>query len=169
MKTGNLLFSAVQFVFAMLIILIGIFFIGLQHAPHLRYAIADFFSQTSITRFSFIGYLILSCGILLLSGFYAMYRGIYYSIRMGRNGVFVDPLVIQQYVREYWKTVFPDYDLSIEVDLSKDQKIGMFVELPLLSPEKQQALLEKAENDLNQILQEHLGYRREFTLSVIVK
>ncbi len=165
MKTGNLLFSAVQFVFAMLIILLGIFFIGLQHALHLRYAIADFFSQT-IVCFSFIGYLILACGILLLFGFYAMHRGMYYNIRMGRNEVFVDPSVIQRYVREYWKTIFPDYDLSIEVGLNKDQKIEMFVELPLLSAEKQQALLEKAENELSQILQKHLGYRREFTLSV---
>jgi hypothetical protein len=168
MKTGNLLFSAVQFVFVMLIILLGFFFIGLQHAPYLRYVIADFFSQRAAC-FSLVGYLILACGILLLFGFYAMYRGVYYRIKMGRNEVFVDPSVIQRYVREYWKTIFPDHDLSMEVGLNKDQKIEMFVELPLLSSEKQQALLEKAENELSQILQKHLGYRREFTLSIIAK
>jgi hypothetical protein len=168
MKASNLLFSAVQFIFVMLIILLGVFFIGLQHAPHLRYAIADFFSQT-IVRFSFIGYLVLACGMLLLFGFYAMHRGIYYNIRMGKNEVFVDPSVLRRCVEEYWKTIFPDHDLSIEVDLTKKQKIEMFIELPLLSPEKQQAILDKAENELSQLLQKHLGYRREFMLSILVK
>ncbi len=168
MKTGNLLFSAVQFVFVMLVILLGIFFIGLQHAPHLRGAIADFFLQT-VVRFSLVGYLILACGILLLIGFYVMHRGVYYNIKMGRNEVFVDPQVVQQYVKEYWKTIFPGDDHSIEIGFSKDQKIEMFIELPLLSPEKQRALLEKAESELNHILQKHLGYRKEFMLSILVK
>jgi hypothetical protein len=168
MKAGNLLFSAVEFVFVVLIILLGGFFIGLQYAPHLRYAIADFFSQTTI-HFSLIGYLILGCGSLLLTGFYAMHRGMYYSIRMGRNEVLVDPGVIRGYVQEYWKKIFPEQDLSIEIDLSRNQKIELFVEMPLLSPEKQQAILEKAENELGQILQKHLGYRREFLISILVK
>jgi len=168
MKAGNLLFSAIQFVFVILIILLGVFFVGLQHASHLRYIIADFFSRSTI-HFSFIGYLILACGSLLLAGFYAMHRGVYYSIKMGRNEVFVDPIVIQGIVHEYWKTIFPDQDLAIEIDLSKKQRIEMFVEFPLLPPEKQQVVLEKAEHELSQILQKHLSYRREFLISILVK
>jgi hypothetical protein len=168
MKAGNLLFSAVQFVFAILIILLGAFFVGLQYAPHLRYIIANFFAQTAVD-FSLIGYLILTCGVLLLVGFYAMYRGMYYRLKMGRNEFLVDPAVIRGYVREYWKTVFPEHELSVEIDLSKDQNIEMFVELPFLSPEKQQVILEKAENDLGQVLQKYLGYRREFLISILVK
>ena len=57
MKTGNLLFSAVQFVFAALVVLLGGLFIGLEYAPHLRYYIADFFQLTP--HFSLIGYLVL--------------------------------------------------------------------------------------------------------------
>lgn len=147
MKAGNLLFSAVQFVFVVLIILLGGFFIGLQYAPHLRFAIADFFSQTRV-HFSLIGYLVLACGGLLLAGFYAMHRGMYYSIKMGRNEVLIDPGIIRGYVQEYWKKIFPEQDLSIEIDLSKDQRIEMFVELPLLSPEKQQAIMKKRRMNL---------------------
>src|SRR5689334_18878970 len=131
MKTGNLLFSAVQFMFAMLIILLGVFFVGLQYASHLRYTIADFFSQSA--HFSFIGYLILACGGLLLAGFYTMHRGVYYRIKMGRNEVLIDSAVIQEMAREYWKTIFPDQNLTIEIDLSNKQKIEMFAEFPLLS------------------------------------
>ena len=168
MKTGNLLFSAVQFVFAMLIILLGVFFIGLQHASHLRCTIANFFSQSAI-HFSFIGYLVLACGGLLLAGFYAMHRGVYYSIKMGRNEVLIDSAVIQAMVREYWKTIFPDQNLAIEIDLTKEQKVEMFVELPLLSENQQLAIFEKAEKDLSQILKKNLGYRGEFLIAILVK
>ena len=168
MKTGNLLFSAVQFIFVVLILVAGLLFIVLPYSPHLRAAITHFFSQGSAV-FSLVGFLTLVCGSLLLLGFYAMYRGSYYTVRMGKNELFVDPAVIHSYVEEYWKSVFPNQDLSIEIDLSKNQTIEMFVEMPMLAPENQHSILEKAEVDLSQILQKHLGYRREFLISVLVK
>jgi hypothetical protein len=168
MKTGNLLFSAVQFLFVILIMLLGVFFIGLQHVSYLRFAVVQFLSQQT-ALFSLIGFLILGCGALLLYGFYTMHRGWYYTLKMGQHTVLVDLPVIQGVVREYWKTVFPDQDLAIEVNVTKAQKIEMFMELPLLAPEKQLKTLEKAELDLSHLLQKHLGYRRDFSLSVLVK
>jgi hypothetical protein len=168
MRTGNLLFSAVQFIFVVLFLLIGVFFVGLQYAPHLRNAIAAFFFNGS-AHFSLIGYGILACGGLLLLGFYTMCRGVYYRFKMGRHEVFVDSAVVQGYVQDYWKKCFPNRNLSVDVDLSKDQKIEVFVEMPLLPLEKQQEVLEKAENDLSQILQKHLGYRKEFLFSILLK
>jgi len=168
MKTGNLLFSAVQFLFVVLIMLLGVFFIGLQHTPNLRNLVAELLSQQAIA-FSSIGCLILGCGALLLYGFYTMHRGWYYTLKMGSNAVLVDLPVIQGIVREYWKAVFPEQDLSIEVSVNKDQKIEMFMELPLLPQEKQLKTLEKAELDLCHLLYQHLGYRREFSLSILVK
>lgn len=168
MKTGNVLFSAVQFVFAVLVILLGGFFIGLQHASHLRLAIARFFSETTIS-FSLVGYLILGCGILLLVGFYAMHKGSYYRVDMGKRSLQIDPVVIRTYLDEYWRGVFPGNDLSVEIAFAKGKKLEMFVEFPLLPIEKQKAILEKAETELSQILSKHLGYRKEFSLSVLIK
>ena len=167
MKTGNLIFSAVQFIFVVLVLLIGGFFVGLQHAPHLCNTIAAFFSKAS-APFSLIGYCILGCGALLLMGFYVMYRGTYYTYKMGHHEVFVDVDLIQHYVQEYWKKCFPGQDLSVEIDLSKDQKIAVLVEMPLLSLEKQQEVLDRAEYDLSQILQKHLGYRKDFLFSMMI-
>jgi hypothetical protein len=81
----------------------------------------------------------------------------------------VDSFVIQGIIREYWKKVFPDQNFVIDIDLSREQKIEMFIELPLLTSEKQQKILEKAEGELTQILQKHLGYRREFLISILLK
>lgn len=168
MKAGNLLFSAVQLIFVALLMLLGLFFIGLEHVDHLRYAIAQFFLATSIP-FSFIGYLILGCGSLMLLGFSIMHRGVYYRIKMGGNEALVDPAVVHRYLQKYWNEAFPDRDFTVEARFSHDQKLEMFVEMPLLSPESQQMVMEKAEVELKQILKKRLGYGREFYLSVLIK
>ena len=164
MKTGNLLFSAVQFVFAALVVLLGGLFIGLEYAPHLRYYIADFFQLTP--HFSLIGYLVLGCGILLMIGFFGMHRGEYYQVKMGTE---VDPAVIQAYVQDYWARQFPEQDLSVQVGLSRHQKIEMLVELPSMPLENHTAILERTEQDLGQILKKRLGYQKEFAVSVLIK
>lgn len=165
MKSGNLLYSAVQFVFAVLIIFLGVLFIGLQYAPKVRFSIAHFFSQPTI-HFSWIGYLILVCGVLLLIGFYSMHRGSYYHLSMGQKEAWIDPEVIRSYLIEYWKTIFPGHELLVQVGLSKEQKLEMIVEFPLISDEEQLRVLEQAENDLASILKKQLNYNREFQLLV---
>jgi hypothetical protein len=168
MKSGNLLYSGVQFVFAVLIILLGGLFIGLQYAPQFRFSIADFFSQSTV-HFSWIGYLVLGCGILLLLGFYAMHRGVYYRLNMGQKEAWIDSAVIRGYVTDYWKKIFPEYDLSVQTSLSKEQQIELFVEFPPMSEEKQLAILEQAEKDLAVILKKRLNYEKEFLLSILIK
>ncbi|SRR5581483_1349973 len=168
MKIGNLLFSAVQFVFAALVILIGAFFIGLHYASHLRFAIARFFSAAA-APFSLIGYLILACGIFLLMGFYAMYRGVFYRVKMGGGTVSIDPGIIKKYVGDYWEKTFPEHNLSVDISISKSQKIEMFVELPPLSADHHKAIMEKAELELSSLLLKRIGYKKDFSLSVLVK
>lgn len=168
MKVGHVLFSAVQFVFAALIILLGVFCIGLEHAVHFRIALARFIAETTAS-FSIIGALILGCGVLLLVGFYFMHRGAYYRLKMGKREHLVDPMVIRGYVEHYWKEVFPENDYSVDVNVSGGQKLEIYVELPLLSEDRQEQVLVKTEKELTEILQKHLGYKREFGLSVLIK
>lgn len=168
MKTGNILFSAVQILFVALVMLLGMFFLGLDHVTYLRFAIADFFLQEPV-RFSFLGYLVLGCSALLLLGFYVMHRGIYYQIKMGRGQASVDPMIVQSYVKTYWDSIFPEKDYAVEVRFSNDQKMQLFLEMPLLAPENHKTVLLNAEGELGKILEKHLGYRREFLLSVLIK
>jgi hypothetical protein len=168
MKTGNLIFSAAQFLFAVLIMLLGGLFIGLQRASHLRFSIAEFFAQSTF-QFSFIGYAFLGCGLLLLTVYYAMHRGVYYKLCMGKKEVWIDPTVIRSHVKEYWQRIFPNDDVAVEVDLSKEQQIELFVEFPPIPEEKQLAALKQAENELGAILKKQFGYEKEFLLSVLIK
>lgn len=163
MNSVNLFFSAVQFLFAVLVIFLGGFLVGIEHSPHMRFALADFFAE-STASFAILGYGIVVLGLALLGLFCFIHRGSYYQVKMGSE---VDPAVIQGYASEYWKRVFPEHQLEVQVSLNKDQKIEMFVELPPIAEEKQ--VLENAERELARVLRQKLGYRKDFLLSVLIK
>lgn len=168
MRKGALLFSAAEFLFAAVVMFAGIFLIALEYAPVQRQVIADFFVNET-HRFLYVGLFVVGCGIVLFAGFCAIHRGIYYQVRMGKRDVLVEPAVIQTYAENYWRHLFPEQKLTVQIALSQDQKIEMFVELPPLAFEEQRSALERAERELSQILRKHLGYRKEFLVSVLIK
>ncbi len=164
MRTGNLFFSAVQFIFALLVLLVGGVIVGLQYAPLLRERLAVFFTSPSV-NFSLFGAFVALFGVLLLVGFYWMHRGTYYTVAMGRDSIDIDPAVIQGYASDYLKTLFPDSDLSLEVLVKRRQKIELHVQLPPL--EEQEAMLEQIEQGLSQVFEKHLGYFKKFSFCVL--
>lgn len=168
MKTGNVLFSAVQFLFAALVVLMGGCLIGLQYAPHARFVFAHFIEQ-SPSLFFVVGYGVLGSGILLLTGFYFMHRGVYYRVKMGAGEMRVDPVIVRRYVHTYWKEAFPEQEISVEVGVSQGHKLEIFLTLAFLSQDAQMAALENAEPALTRLLQKHLGYKQKFSLSILVK
>jgi hypothetical protein len=168
MKPGHVLFSAVQFLFAVFVMLLGGAFVRLHYAAHLRMGISRFFSETTIP-FLLIGFIIFACGVLLLLGFYRMNRGVYYRIKMGRREHAIDPAVLHSYVDNYWKEVFPHCAFSTAVHISHGQKIEIYVEIPLSLNIDHKAVMEEAESKLSHILSKYIGHNKTFTLSVLMK
>jgi len=168
MRKGHLLFSAVQFIFALLVVLLGLFFVGLQEAPSLRYRLSLFFSSPSVS-FSGVGYLILACGIFLLVGFCVMYKGRYYQIKMGGGRVHIDSELIQQQVSKYWSQLFPDQASEVKVQITQGQKLHIAFELFPMPEEEREALFVKVEQELGELLRSQLGYTQEFVVSVLLK
>jgi hypothetical protein len=154
--------------FAFLVIALGVFFIGLHYAAHVRMDIARFFSETTLSFF-FIGFLIFVCGMLLLFGFYWMNRGVYYRVKMGQREHSLDSAVLRGYIEDYWKRVFPHCDFAIAVSISYGQKMEIYVELPCMSEVDHMAIMEKAESELSHILCKYIGYDKKFALSVLMK
>jgi hypothetical protein len=168
MRRGNLLFSAVQFIFAFLVVLVGLFFVGLQEIPFLRYRLSQFFSNPTIS-FAGIGYLILVFGFLLFVGFCVMYRGHYYQLTMGRHRAGVDPELIEQLVTGYWKNVSSDQDSTVQVRVSSNQSLNITFELSSIPLKDQEPLFEKVERELSELLYSQLGYNKKFIVSVLMK
>ena len=98
-----------------------------------------------------------------------MNRGVYLALTMGKGDCLVDPVLVRGYLEDFWKKKFPDQDLSVDVSVSKDQKLEVFVEMPAFSVDEPGAFLEKAEGELCRILQSRIGYTRDFQLSLLVK
>ncbi len=107
MRKGNLLFSAVQFIFVVAVFLLGGLLIGLQYAPHLRQALARFIMDDAV-NLSVLGYATIVSALLLTFGFYVMHRGVYFRVRMGETEAVVEPKLIESLVDGYWKELFPE-------------------------------------------------------------
>jgi hypothetical protein len=167
MRSVHHLFSAVQFIFTTLILLIGGFFVGLHYAPHLRFSIGQFFVESS-AYFIPIGLSILGCGLLLLFGFYAMNRGAYFRFIVPVANTIVEAALIRACVKKYWLDQFPQSALATDVIVHPGQLLEISLQLPSLGTEDQQPFLEKIEKDLGSLLSRSLGYRRDFLLTLIV-
>ncbi|MBS0620089.1 MAG: hypothetical protein JSS61_01340 [Verrucomicrobia bacterium] len=160
----NLFYSAAQVVFALLILLLGLFVIGLEYAPKARFAIAEFLLK-STSHLSLIGFSILGFGILLSIGFYAMHAKRSYHFAMGE----VDPALIQQSVQTYWDTTFNSHRAKTAVQIHSSDQIEVVIEMPQFTPEEHQGVLNRAEAELSTLFKNQLGYQGRFLLTVLAK
>jgi hypothetical protein len=165
MRTPNLIFSAVQFIFVVMLVLIGSLFLGFAHAPQFRYTIAQFFTEHS-SSLSAMGWGIIGFACLLACGFFAMNRGSYYRIEMQRHQAGVEPEVVCQYVQSYWSEIFPELSGKTAVVLHGKRKIEIIAHIPNLNEEDFNCLLPKIEEELGILLAHAFGYRREFLLTL---
>ncbi|HEY2811442.1 MAG TPA: hypothetical protein VGJ00_08660 [Rhabdochlamydiaceae bacterium] len=168
MRSSQLLFSAVQFIFTLLVLLVGGFFIGLHYAPHLRFAVAQFFIAHA-ESFIAIGMSVMGCGAFLLIGFYAMNRGSYLHFHIPAKNSEVEAAVIRGYIKKYWKGQFPENDLLADVHMRTGKKLEIALEMPPLKESDCVTLLKKVEKELSQLLVQSLGYQKDFLLTVLVK
>ncbi|MBS3903392.1 MAG: hypothetical protein KGZ30_03420 [Anaplasmataceae bacterium] len=142
---------------------------------------ALFLSLSSIHRFQFVHWLVQAERELLLAGGLIILLAVllivitmrldhrqYYQVKMGFYGlaVEVDLDVVRTLAGRYWQTHFPSSNAQVDALLRSDQTLELFVELPLLPQEEQEAVLQKIEVDLGRQLARHLGYRKPFLLTV---
>lgn len=168
MRTGNLLFSAVQFLLATAILCSGGFIAALSIAPKVRFQLAQFFFERDDLLLP-LGLVLLLIGLILLVGFYFMYRKQYYQVELKASVHNVEIALLQSTLSVYWKKLFPEHDLSTDVFLHKDQKIELVAEVPTLSLEEHEKLLQKVEKEVSALISYQLGYRKDLLLTVVVK
>ena len=168
MRPGHVLFSAVQLLITAVLLCVGGFFFFLPWAPHMRLQLISLFSERE-DLFILIGSGFLGLGLILLIGFYFMNRHSYYQLEMkdDKHTAAVEILLLRKSVELYWKRLFPDKDLSTDVLLHHGQKIEVIVELPSMSQEEEQLLLEKAEKEIGALLTNQIGYFKEFLFTVL--
>lgn len=168
MRPVQALFSAVQFLITALLICAGGFFLSLPWAPHMRFHLASLFSERD-GLLTFIGCAFLGLGVLLLVGFYFMNRHVSYQLSMKHEKykTDVDVALLRTMISVYWKEHFSEKALSIDVLLHSGKKMEVIVEIPEMTPDNQQGLMEKAEEEIGALLEKQLGYGEEFLFKVV--
>jgi hypothetical protein len=167
MRTGKVLASGLQLLVAIKLLILGALSIAVAVFPSLRATVTYYIGQYP-NAMLLVGYFIFALGLLLFLAFYAMNRGQYYQVGF-RIPIEVDTKIIQTYTEEYWKKLFPEEDLHVEVVIHKNQTIEVIAEMPGLTFEEQKKMLECTEKELGSLLARHIGYQKELLFTVLAK
>lgn len=159
---NHLFYSFINILNAFFFMLIGIVGILIPWSIHVRTLLTRFIFEDylAISLFGFVFFII---GVAMLINLLLNMKRRHYKIHSLKGTLTIDEAVIQEYLKTYWKQLFPDRDIPCHLQLKQNQ-IHIAVELPYLPLQKQKALLEGIRKDLTDIFAKILGYREEFFL-----
>lgn len=170
MSMRNPLVSAIQFLMVMALLVVGLFFIALPSAPALRFELAAFLMNRE-GLFLPLGLMIIAVSVALLVGIYWLDHKSYFqvSLKGASDLVSVDKELIRTNFVTYWKRLFPEEALEVDVVIHKDDQIELVAEIPSLDEESQQKTFVRVEKEMGLLLEKQLGYRKEFLLTLVLK
>ena len=166
MKNGHLLFSAVHLIVTFFIIASGLLSMSLFFNQETRFRLAHMLENEGASLFFAVGVAVTFVGVMLLIGFYMMYRRRYYKIRMNCSKVLVDQSIVKEYVSDYWSKLFPGEKLFLDVAFGANQHLEVITQVPRLEKDQRELVFKRVENELGVILARKIGYEKEFVLTV---
>lgn len=168
MKSGDLLFSSVQFLFSVFLVLVGVAAICVGAVPSVYQHCLVLFAKGS----SFIlalGVLLSVFGLLLLILFYRMNRGQYYDVQLSSCQARVESSLIQESALRYFASLDLPYPIDCQVIGLKKGKVALSLLLPSLSHKERKELLSQLERELPFLFKEQLGYNQPLELSFLIR
>lgn len=160
MRSPYLQSTLVSIVLGLLIALAGIFGLIWPLVPRFRSGFIYWLDSGTWT-IPLLGLGLFLLGCLLVAGALIQNRRHYYHVRMGDRTVQVDESVIEGYLDEYWRTLFPESQVTNRIRI-KREKIYITSDLPHLPFRQQKELLGRIDTDLSEIFSRVLDYRKEF-------
>lgn len=151
MRSGNQLFSAVQFLMIAALFIAGSAFFGLHFLHGVRLEFSSWILQDG-DRFLLLGYLVSGIAVVLTLCFWSMQRHNFLRIRMGDKKRFTitAPLLKARFEKE----------LSQKVDVHfSHQRVEVILEGAVED-------LETIEERLSYVLSSEFGYEKEFFVSL---
>lgn len=165
MRTSNLFFSAIHLFVVMFIIVVGVSFFLLAKLPNFRVVVANRILEDP-GFFLKLGSAISLFGLLLLTGFTVLNRKRYLKLKMGCSQTLIDEAIIRDYLKNYWKEVFPKQEVQSDVVLHFPGKLEIIAQLPKMKEKEKETLLTRVQNELGVLLARKLGYEKEFFLTI---
>lgn len=157
--------SLINLLFALLLIALGALFIALPNTPDLRQNLFSLIEADRLILQS-LGLSVVLLGAILIVSCFLVGKRKHYLVVMGRHGhVKIDETILQQYVENYFKQLFPGFTPHIEANILRG-KIRIFADLPEVHYGEQRELLEKIEIELHTLFQKKFGYSALFHLNI---
>ena len=160
MRNGQLLFSAIQFFIIAALFGTGAAFFGLHALPEIRHTVANWILSPGCS-FLLLGFLITGITLLLGISFCVMQRGSFIRIAMKKGSFSIHEALVRKAIHQFWREEYPEEKEPTDVYCSH-QKIEIITE-------DGEQDLEAVEEKLGQFLSKHLGYEKEYFISLIKK
>ncbi|MEC7840461.1 MAG: hypothetical protein VX777_10525 [Chlamydiota bacterium] len=161
---NNIFYYIINFIVALLFILVGAVCITLPWSPDVRLAISLLINESTMMLFLFgLGLMIIGLAVITYVIMSSKRRT--YFVRKGRCSIGVNDKVLDQYVHAYINDLFPDQEASHHLILKKD-KIILTLDVPFMPKPEQEPLTEQIFEDITAILIEKIGYNEDLHLTV---
>jgi hypothetical protein len=160
----NILYSLISLVVALFFILLGVIAALLPWSVAVRSDLISLILEGSMTLFFFgCGFILIGCAIVLnifISG-----RRSYYELKGGESGVLIDENILQDYVQNYWKQIFPKSEVPTKLSVKRN-RMHITADLPYVPKSQRDVVLEQIKHDLEEIFSKYVGYNNSFSLSI---
>jgi hypothetical protein len=78
-----------------------------------------------------------------------------------------DLAVIEGYLQKYWKEKFSEKNIQTTVELTADQKLEVFVQMPNVEKKEQKLFLKRSEREIGRLLREQFQYKKDFIFTLL--
>lgn len=164
MRPGTLYLSLVTLTFAFTLLGVGTVVALIAFVPSLQEQLLSWLTNPQ-PWLTVAGAGIVLSGILVLFGATVFPRKGCMQLRMGDLSVDIEPALLNRYLEQYWRQVFPQGKVFSGVSIHRG-RIAIEADLPPIPLEEQRRVLQRAELDLVELFDKVLAYHRDFTLSV---
>jgi hypothetical protein len=138
------------------------FSIALPWSIFLQNAIIRFITENTLILSLFgLGFALSGVSIFIYTVISTKHR--YTFIKTGNRSILIDENLIEQYLKKYWRELFPQKEVPFQLVIRK-KFVQVAADLPAMSENEQKAILEKINQDFSHIFEHLLGYPHEVHL-----
>lgn len=162
---SHFLYSFITFIIALFFIVLGFLGILIQTSDTIRSEVIGFIIEDTLLL-SIFGFAFVLVGIAIVFYLLASLKKRYYKIKSSESKVyFLDEQLFQNYLKTYWKQLFPQHTIPSQV-LLKRNKIQVIADLPYVPENQQKALIQRIDQDLKDLFHRVIGYKKKYIISI---
>ncbi len=158
-------YSFIIFILALFFVVLGLLSFMVQASQGIRSEVIGFIIEDTVFLFLF-GIVSLLIGLAIIFYLITSFKKSYVKIKSKNNHTFyLDESIFQDYLKSYWKQLFPKNDIPNHIVLKK-KKVLIAADLPHVPVSQQKALLIRIDKDLKDIFTRLLGYHQEYEITL---